>query len=62
MSQTTIARQSRRVENRKPYMLLMDEAGELLTSTISEILVGARKYGLGLTLDHQSLRHAQGGN
>jgi hypothetical protein len=58
--QTTIARQSRQRENRKPYMLLMDEAGELLTSTISEILVGARKYGLGLTLAHQSLRQLTG--
>jgi hypothetical protein len=58
--QTTIARQSRQREHRKPYMLLMDEAGELLTSTISEILVGARKYGLGLTLAHQSLRQLTG--
>ncbi len=58
--QTTIARQSRQRENRQPYMLLMDEAGELLTSTISEILVGARKYGLGLTLAHQSLRQLAG--
>lgn len=58
--QTTIARQSRQRENRRPYMLLMDEAGELLTSTISEILVGARKYGLGLTLAHQSLRQLTG--
>ena len=58
--QTTIARQSRTREKRPPYMLLMDEAGELLTSTISEILVGARKYGLGLTLAHQSLRQLTG--
>lgn len=58
--QTTIARQSRQRHNRPPYMLLMDEAGELLTSTISEILVGARKYGLGLTLAHQSLRQLTG--
>ena len=58
--QTTIARQARRRELRAPYMLIMDEAGELLTSTISEILVGARKYGLGLTLAHQSLRQLTG--
>jgi hypothetical protein len=58
--QTTIARQARQREDRQPYMLLMDEAGELLTSTISEILVGARKYGLGLTLAHQSLRQLTG--
>ena len=58
--QTTIARQSRHRENRQPYMLLMDEAGELLTSTISEILLGTRKYGLGLTLAHQSLRQLAG--
>lgn len=58
--QTTIARQSRQREQRQPYMLLMDEAGELLTSTISEILIGTRKYGLGLTLAHQSLRQLTG--
>lgn len=58
--QTIIARQSQQREKRQPYMLLMDEAGELLTSTISEILVGARKYGLGLTLAHQSLRQLTG--
>lgn len=53
--QTTIARQSRSREDRRPYFLLMDEAGDLLTSTVSEILKGTRKYGLGLTLAHQSL-------
>lgn len=53
--QTTIARQARSRENRRPYFLLMDEAGDLLTSTVSEILKGTRKYGLGLTLAHQSL-------
>ncbi len=58
--QTTIARQARRRELRAPYLLLMDEAGELQTSTISEILVGGRKYGLGLTLAHNSLRQLTG--
>ena len=53
--QTTIARQARRKEDRRPYFLLMDEAGDLLTPTVSEILKGTRKYGLGLTLAHQSL-------
>jgi hypothetical protein len=41
-------------------MLLVDEAGEMLTPTISEILVGARKYGLGLTLAHQFLDQLKG--
>ena len=45
-----------RQEERQPFMLMMDEAGDLLTSTVGEILVGTRKYGLGLTLAHQSLR------
>ena len=53
--QTTIARQARSRDDRRPYFLLMDEAGDLLTSTVSEILKGTRKYGLGLTLAHQSL-------
>ena len=58
--QTAIARQAAKREDRRPYMLLMDEAGELLTSTVSEILTGTRKYGLGLTLAHQSLRQLAG--
>ncbi|HTI69385.1 MAG TPA: type IV secretory system conjugative DNA transfer family protein [Candidatus Limnocylindria bacterium] len=58
--QTAIARQAERKENRQPYMLLMDEAGELLTSTVGEILTGTRKYGLGLTLAHQSIRQLTG--
>ncbi|MFO1458217.1 MAG: type IV secretion system DNA-binding domain-containing protein [Verrucomicrobiota bacterium] len=58
--QTTIARQSRAREERTPYFLLMDEAGDLLTSTVSEILKGTRKYGLGLTLAHQSLSQLKG--
>ncbi len=53
--QTTIARQARSREQRRPFFLLMDEAGDLLTSTISEILTGTRKDGLGLTLAHQNL-------
>ena len=58
--QTTIARQSRARGERTPYFLLMDEAGDLLTSTVSEILKGTRKYGLGLTLAHQSLSQLKG--
>jgi len=53
--QTTIARQARSRQDRRPFFLLMDEAGDLLTSTVSEILKGTRKYGLGLTLAHQTL-------
>ncbi len=58
--QTAIARQSRRREDRRPFLLMMDEAGELLTPTVAEILTGTRKYGLGLTLAHQSLRQLAG--
>ncbi|MGV3772588.1 MAG: type IV secretory system conjugative DNA transfer family protein [Verrucomicrobiales bacterium] len=54
--QTALARQRLRQEKREPFMLMMDEAGDLLTSTVGEILIGTRKYGLGLTLAHQSLR------
>ena len=58
--QTAIARQAKSRESRRPYMLMVDEAGEMLTPTISEILVGARKYGLGLTLAHQFLDQLKG--
>jgi len=53
--QTTIARQARSRDDRRPFFLIMDEAADLLTSTVSEILKGTRKYGLGLTLAHQTL-------
>ena len=53
--QTTIARQARSRDDRRPFFLMMDEAADLLTSTVSEILKGTRKYGLGLTLAHQTL-------
>ena len=53
--QTTIARQAVSREHRRPFFLLLDEAGDLLTSTVGEILKGTRKYGLGLTLAHQTL-------
>lgn len=53
--ETAIARQARSREDRNPYFLILDEAGDLLTSTVSEILKGTRKYGLSLTLAHQSL-------
>jgi hypothetical protein len=53
--QTAIARQARNPAERPPYFLILDEAAELLTGTVAEILTGARKYGLGLTLAHQHL-------
>lgn len=42
-------------EERHPYYVYLDEFQNFLTPSISHILSGARKYGLGLILAHQEL-------
>lgn len=53
--QMAMARQRIREEDRNPFFLYVDEAANFLTPSMAEILSGARKYRLGLTLSHQSL-------
>jgi Type IV secretion-system coupling protein DNA-binding domain len=41
---------------RRPFFCYVDECQHFITGSISEILSGARKYGLGLILAHQDLQ------
>ncbi len=41
--------------DRHPFYIYLDEFQNLITPSITSILSGARKYGLGLTLAHQEL-------
>jgi hypothetical protein len=53
--QVAQSRQSIDPRERKPFFFYIDEFQYFLTPTMSGILSGARKYGLGLILAHQNL-------
>ncbi|TDU80804.1 type IV secretion system coupling TraD/TrwB family protein [Prosthecobacter fusiformis] len=53
--QTAMSRQALAEKDRKPFWLYIDEFQNFATPSMSEILSGARKYRLGLTLAHQDL-------
>jgi len=53
--QLAAARQSRPEAERRPFFLYVDEFQHFATPSMAQILGGARKYGLGLTLAHQDL-------
>ncbi len=53
--QTAMARQRMRAEERRPFWLYIDEFHHFITPSMAEILSGARKYRMGLTLAHQEL-------
>ncbi|MEI6537350.1 MAG: type IV secretion system DNA-binding domain-containing protein, partial [Verrucomicrobiaceae bacterium] len=55
LQQTAMARQRMRAEQRRPFWLYIDEFHHFITPSMAEILSGARKYRLGLTLAHQDL-------
>jgi hypothetical protein len=57
--QTAMSRQSMAHEARRDYWLYIDEFHNFITPSMAEILTGARKYRLGLTLAHQELRQLQ---
>ncbi len=57
--QLAMARQSQEVSRRKPFWLYIDEFGDFIAPSMAEILKGARKYKLGLTLAHQELHQLQ---
>lgn len=42
-------------ESRTPFFLYADEFQNFITPSLESLLTGARKYGLGLTLAHQTL-------
>jgi len=54
-NQAIRGRQSLSKEERHPYYIYLDEFQNFITPSITSILSGARKYGLGLILAHQEL-------
>lgn len=54
-NQVTMGRQNLPKSQRHPFYIYCDEFQNFITDSISSILSGARKYGLGLTLAHQEL-------
>lgn len=54
--QLAMARQGQAEQERRPFHLVIDEFHQFMTPSMAEILNGARKYRLGLTLAHQELR------
>lgn len=59
LNQLAIARQARDVAARRPFFVYLDEFHHFITPSLGAIVTGARKYGIGLTLAHQSLRQLQ---
>lgn len=55
LHQAAQARQNLAIEDRKPFYFYIDEFQNFITPSMSAILSGARKYGLGLILAHQDL-------
>ncbi|MEO0585099.1 MAG: type IV secretory system conjugative DNA transfer family protein, partial [Bacteroidota bacterium] len=53
--QAALSRQRMGKEERRPFFIYLDEFQHFITPTLEGILTGARKYGLGLVLAHQSL-------
>ena len=53
--QAAMGRQSLPKDQRKPAFLYLDEFHHFIVPTVTEMLSGVRKYGIGLTLAHQNL-------
>lgn len=54
-----MARQSQAASARRHFWLYIDEFDHFISPSMAEILKGARKYRLGLTLAHQELHQLQ---
>jgi len=59
LQQTAMARQRMAAGVRKDFWIYLDEFQNFITPSLAEILSGARKYRIGLTLAHQELRHLE---
>ena len=57
--QTAMSRQAQEIAARKDFWLYLDEFHHFITPSMAEIVGGARKYRMGLTLAHQELRQLQ---
>jgi hypothetical protein len=57
--QIVMSRQAQEFSARRDFWLYIDEFDHFITPTMAEILKGARKYRLGLTLAHQELHQLE---
>ncbi len=55
LNQVALGRQNLSKSERHPFYIYLDEFQNFITPSITSILSGARKYGLGLILAHQEL-------
>lgn len=56
LQQAAMARQAQEKAARVPFFLYMDEFHHFITPSLSHIISGARKYGLGLIVAHQDMQ------
>ncbi|MCG3165574.1 MAG: hypothetical protein POELPBGB_01342 [Bacteroidia bacterium] len=59
LHQAALHRQNIQEKDRLPFYLYIDEFQHFITPSMSAILSGARKYGLGLVLAHQDLEQVR---
>jgi hypothetical protein len=57
--QIAMSRQAQQITARRDFWLYIDEFANFITPTMAEILSGARKYRIGLTLAHHELHQLQ---
>ncbi len=57
--QLAMSRQAMQIEARRDFWIYLDEFHNFITPSMAEILSGARKYRMGLTLAHHELRQLQ---
>lgn len=57
--QIAMSRQARAITARRDFWLYVDEFANFISPSMAEILSGARKYRLGLTLAHHELQQLQ---
>jgi len=57
--QIAMSRQAQQITARKDYWIYADEFANFITPSMAEILSGARKYRIGLTLAHHELHQLQ---
>ena len=57
--QLAMARQAKNIAARRDFWLYADEFANFITPSMAEILSGARKYRIGLTLAHHELHQLQ---
>ncbi len=59
-NQAALGRQATQRDDRRPFFLYLDEFQKFITPSLADLLTGARKYGLGVTLAHQDLTQSEG--